>query len=185
MIVDLMNLSIASASIALVVLALVVALFKLNIRPVRWVLSLSAIVSLVIAIGVEVEAIWEIWTFGLPLTLPEAPFGTYEHPTVLMLLGLIVPFLFILVGAVLAFRRPGLAGLFFLAYVASAVPTFVSGLAGGFQENPTGGGGQPFTFVDWLIVMLLPAIAMAARLLAVWWARRGTPQSRSSMPAPA
>jgi hypothetical protein len=74
-----------------------------------------AVVGFVWSLGMAVGLLGEAWTSDPPLTVPGAPLGTFTQPTQLGLLAFALAQLFILVGAILPFRRSGLAGLLFLA----------------------------------------------------------------------
>jgi hypothetical protein len=149
---------------ALLGLAGAVAFFGVLVRPARRLALGLAALGGVIGLGVIASAVWEAWTFRYPLVLPNAPAGTYAQPTLVMLLGVLVLGLLLTVAGVLAFRRPGVAGLLFVAAGGQIVlsvlrsrvvdPTFPSG-------NVVGGA---------VVAVALPSLALGALLLATWWA---------------
>lgn len=105
---------------------------------------------------------WELWTFRYPLVLPEAASGTYAQPTVLGLAPLLVVSLVIAVAGVLAFWRPGVAGLLFVVSAMTFVPTVV---APG-EDFPAG------TSSVVLVAYVLPLLDVGALLLSTWWVER-------------
>jgi hypothetical protein len=149
--------------VALFGLALVVT-FGVLVRPVRWLARCLAALSVVVALGGFTEVVWELWTFRYPLVLPEAAFGTYAQPTVIGLAPLLLVSLVVTVAGVLAFWRPGLAGLLFIA---SALTFLPSVLAPG-ATFPAG------TSNLVLVAYVLPLLDVGALLLGTWWADRRT-----------
>lgn len=109
---------------------------------------------------------WELWTLRPPLVLPNAPFGTYEQPTILTLAGLILPLPFVAFGAVLAFRRPGLGGAFFLMSV--AVTTLYGVAERLFPDPGRPAGSDAVGFVSFQA----PPLVVGVLLLSTWWAER-------------
>jgi hypothetical protein len=160
---------------ALLGLAGAVAFFGVLVRPARRLALGLAALGGVIGLGVVASAAWEAWTFRYPLVLPNAPAGTYAQPTLVMLLGVLVLGLLLAVAGVLAFRRPGVAGLLFVAAGGQVLvsvlrsrvvdPTFPSGNVGGA-----------------VVAVALPSLALGALLLATWWAehREGSRPGRAS-----
>jgi hypothetical protein len=156
---------------ALLGLAAGAAFFGVLVRPARRLALGLAALGVVVGLAVVASAVWEAWTFRYPLVLPDAPAGTYAQPTLVMLLGVLVTGLLLAVAGVLAFRRPGLAGLLFVAAGAQVVvsvlrsrvvdPTFPPGNVGGA-----------------IVAAALPALAIGALLLATWWAEQ-RPDRRS------
>ena len=108
------------------------------------------------------EVVWELWTFGYPLVLPETAFGTYTQPTVVGLVPLLLASFVVAVAGALGFWRPGLAGALF---VASAM-TFVPSVVAPGEHFP------PSTSIVMLVAFVLPLLDVAALLLATWWAQR-------------
>jgi hypothetical protein len=140
----------------------VAAAFGALVRPVRWLaLSLAALSALVAVLGIGV-VVWELWTFRYPLVLPVAAFGTYTQPTLVGLASLVLTCVMIAVAGVLAFWRPGLAAVLF---VASAI-TFVPSVVAPGQDFPVG------TSSVVLVAYVLPLLDVGALLLATWWAER-------------
>jgi hypothetical protein len=147
--------------LALFALALA-ATFGVLVHPVRWLARGLATLSVLVALGGFGEVVWELWTFRYPLVLPEAAFGTYTQPTVVGLAPLLLVSAVVAVAGVLAFWRPGLAGLLF---VASAVTFLPSVLAPG-PSFPAG------TSNVVLMAYVLPLLDIGALLLGTWSAHR-------------
>ncbi|HEY1296785.1 MAG TPA: hypothetical protein VGJ60_27215 [Chloroflexota bacterium] len=146
---------------ALLVLALAAALGVL-LCPVRWLARCLAASSVLVALAGFGEVVWEFWIFRYPLVLPEAAFGTYAQPTVVGLALLLLVSVIVAVAGVLAFWRPGLAGLLF---VASAM-TFVPSVVAPGVDFPAG------TSSVVLAAFMLPLLDVGMLLLATWWAGR-------------
>ena len=154
---------------ALIAAALAAVFTPRLITPVRWLARGMVLVSLVIAIAAGLSAAWEISTYRYPLTLPDAPLGTYARPTTLGVLTVVIAALIVVAGGALSFRRPGPAGLLFvIAGVFSTVTTN--------KEDPSA---PPGTFKFALIWVALPALTVGALLLSTWW----TGRERAARPA--
>ena len=149
------------------------ATFGVLVHPVRWLARCLAALSVPVALAGFGEVVWELWTFRYPLVLPEAPFGTYSQPTVVGLAPLLVVSVMVAVAGVLAFWRPGLAGLLF---VASAL-TFVPSVVAPGDDFPSG---TPSVV---LVAYVLPLLDVGALLLAAWWADRRTARRRRDIAA--
>lgn len=140
------------------------------VRPVRWLARCLAAFSVLVALLGFGEVVWELWTFRYPLVLPQAPFGTYAQPTVMGLVPLLLPSVVVAIAGLLAFWRPGVAGLLF---VASAM-TFVPSVVAPGEDFPAG------TSSVVLVAYVLPLLDVGALLLATWWAeRRGHRRQRN------
>jgi hypothetical protein len=162
-------------------LAVTVALFGVLVRLARRLALGLAALGAVVGLGVVASAVWEAWTFRYPLVLPGAPAGTYAQPTLVMLLGVLVNGLLLAAAGVLAFRRPGVAGLIFLAAGGQVVLSVLRSRA----EDPTF---PPGNVSGAIVAAALPALALGALLLAAWWAeqpqdgRSGSPSSAKAGP---
>jgi hypothetical protein len=179
---------------AIVALLVAAALFGLAfaaafpgvlIRPAHWLASGLAAVLLALGLVGAAGMALELWTARLPLTLPDAPLGTYARMTQLGLLLGIAQFGLTAVGAALAFRRPGLGGLIL------ALVGFLNLLEAARTrlQDPTL---PQDSFVVGMAFAIL-VLAVGALALATWRAgrasatgRRGTrvPQGRRRHPHP-
>lgn len=158
---------------ALVGLAFAAAFLGVLVRPVRWIGRGLAVLCVVYGLIATAELALELWTLRPPLVLPDAPFGTYAQPTVLRLLPLQT--LLVLGGGLLAFRRPGLAGLLVLA---SGVIGLVTLPWIGWSQDPTAPPGTAAAALEGA----LPWLSLGALLLATWWAERRRPQQLRPAP---
>jgi hypothetical protein len=162
------------AEVALLGVALGVT-FGVLVRPVRWLARCLAALSVVVALGGFAEVFWELWTFRYPLVLPQAAFGTYTQPTVVGLAPLLLVSLLVAVAGALAFWRPGLAGLLFIASALTFLPSVLA-------PGPTFPAGTSNVV---LVAYVLPLLNVGALLLATWWADRPTRRgSRDAAEAP-
>lgn len=162
------------AEVALFAVALAVALVPGLLRPARWLARALALVSLLVGLGGALSAIGEAWAFRYPLTIPGAPFGTYAQPTTLEMAGLVLESLAVAAAALLAFRRPGLAGLLFVAW------GLLAPLAYALAADPTR---PPGNGTEMMLTVALPALAVGAVLLATWWAGGGRAPGRAPSPS--
>jgi hypothetical protein len=160
---------------ALLGLAVAVAFFDILVRPARRLALTLAALGAVIGLGVVASAVWEAWTLRYPLVLPNAPAGTYAQPTLLMLLGVLVNGLLMTVAGVLSFRRPGVAGLLFVAVAGQIVFSVLRSRA----VDPTF---PPGNVGSAIVAAALPSLVVGALLLASWWAdkRKKRPSARPS-----
>jgi hypothetical protein len=132
--------------------------FGRMVRYARWAAYGLVVLNVVLALIGAAVMLWEICTLRPPLVLPEAPFGTYTQPTVLRLLPLPAPF--VLLGGVLAFRRPGLGGLVFALLGVWGLLNALNVLG---VQDLTSPPGASHTI---LVFDVLPALAAGALLLA-------------------
>ena len=150
---------------ALFGLAVAVASFGVFVRPARRLALGLAALGVVIGLGGVASAVLEAWTFRYPLVLPGAPAGTYAQPTLVMLLGVLANGLLVAVAGVLAFRRPGVAGLLFVAAGGQTLASVLRSRA----QDPTF---PPGNICGAIVAVALPSLALGALLLATWWAER-------------
>jgi hypothetical protein len=146
---------------ALFGLAIAAGVCSLLVRTVRWLAYALAALSVLIGLAGVAEAIWEQWTFGYPLTLPGQPSGTYAQPTLVMMVGVAVSSLVVVAAGLLAFRRPGLAGLLFAI---AGLWTLLS-VTRSRLEDPTF---PPGNFTGAVVAVVLPSLVLAALLIATW-----------------
>ncbi|MGN6360679.1 MAG: hypothetical protein ACTHNK_09840 [Thermomicrobiales bacterium] len=163
---DLLAVPVLLVEVALLAVALAVARVPRLLRPARWLARGLALVSLLVGLGGMLSAVSEGWTSRYPLTLPDTPFGTYARPTTLEMVQLLLTFLVVAVAALLAFRRPGRAGLLFVGWGVSGA------LAWGLRQDPTR---PPGNFMGMALTVALSVLAVGAVLLATWWAGGGRP----------
>ena len=161
-------------------LALLVAGFRVLVRPVRWLTRGLAAVSLVVGAAMVVDVGQELRQTDYPLVLPGQPFGSYAQPTDLMLLEMVAVGLVVVVAALLAFRHPRPAGLLFLA---AGVVDLLGSLRQ-YHDPTTPPGNATFG----VVVAGGPPLMAGALLLALWWADRRTglptaPRARPAAPA--
>ncbi|HEX8966834.1 MAG TPA: hypothetical protein VF937_03075 [Chloroflexota bacterium] len=149
-----------------------VGVFGWFVGPLRWLARGLAALAVLIGVGTFVELVWEIWTLRPPLALPDAPFGTYLQPTLLRLLPL-EPLLLV-VGGVLAFRRPGPGGLLFVVLGVWDLLNVLNVF--GIQDAAS----PPGTANVILVGSALPTLATGALLLSTWWAERRRHQRQIS-----
>jgi hypothetical protein len=160
---------------ALLGLAAAVAFRGVLVRPARRLaLGLAALGGLTGLAGMA-PAVWEAWTFRYPLVLPGAPAGTYAQPTLVMMLGVLANGLLLAAAGLLAFRRPGVAGLLFVAAGGQVLWSVLRSRA----QDPTF---PPGNVGAAIVAAALPALVAGALLLATWWA--GRRHGRPSGPGP-
>jgi hypothetical protein len=150
----------------LLILALLVAVFGVLVRPVRWLARGLAVVGLLVGLALGFGAVVEWWQTDYPLVRPGAPFGSYTQPTNLMLLEMVVGALVLAAEALLAFRHPRPAGLLF---VAAGTLNLLGSLRQ--YQDPTI---PPDNATFGLVAIALPSLVVGAVLLATWWADHRT-----------
>jgi hypothetical protein len=165
------------AEAVLLLLALLVAAFRVLVRPVRWLTRGLAAVSLLVGAAMAFDVVEELRQTDYPLVLPGQPFGSYAQPTLLTLLEMVAVGPAVVVAALLAVRHPRPAGLLFLA---AGVVDLLGSLRQ-YQDSTTPPGNATFG----VVVAGVPPLAVGALLLALWWAdrRTGLPTAPRARPA--
>jgi hypothetical protein len=146
---------------ALFGLAIAAGVFSMLVRTARWLARGLAALSVLIGLAGVADAIWEQWTFRYPVTLPGQPSGTYAEPTLVMMVGVAVSSLVAIAAGLVAFRRPGLAGLLFTI---SGFWTLLS-VTRSRLYDPTF---PPGNFSGAVVAVVLPTLVLAALLVATW-----------------
>ena len=143
-------------------LALATAFLGVFAQPVRWLARGLPAITLVLGLGFVVGMGLELWTSNLPFVVPDAPLGTYAQMTQLGLLLDVLTWGLIALGSVLAFRRPGLGGLFLVITGCLAV---LDQIRDGLQDLSL----PRANFIFGLeLVIFVPVVG--ALVLATWWA---------------